>query len=102
MFGGHPNPGHHRALVAPRIREPVGTPHAVRDDDWLEQLRASGTPTLLIRGAQDKLLEPDWTSNIATGLACCGVQELDCKHAPNIDRVEPLLDIVLPFLQSHE
>jgi pimeloyl-ACP methyl ester carboxylesterase len=76
-------------------------PHVERVDDWLAQLAASATPTLLVGGVRDSLLEPGWMANIAAVATGCVAVELDCKHAPNIDQIAPLLDVVLPFLAAH-
>jgi pimeloyl-ACP methyl ester carboxylesterase len=93
-------PGHGPALRAPRLRAPAGVPAAVRDDDWLGDLDRSAVPTLLVHGSQDVLLEPYWTARIAEAVPGCRIHELDCKHSPNIDRVEPLLAALVPFLSS--
>jgi pimeloyl-ACP methyl ester carboxylesterase len=91
--------GHYRALKAPSIPLPDQL-HTTTDDDWPSGLSTCTAPLLLVGGSRDLLLEPTWVSNVRAGSPNCSTVELDCKHAPNIDKVPELLDVMMPFLQT--
>ena len=91
--------GHFRALKAPSIPLPDQL-HTTTDDDWPSGLSACAAPVLLVGGSRDPLLEPNWMSRVQAGARNCSTVELDCKHAPNIDKVAELLDVLVPFLRA--
>lgn len=90
--------GHYRAVKAATVPLPEGllTPNEV--DDWPTGLAEREFPILLVAGTRDRLLEQGWMAKVQSAEPTCSTVELDCKHAPNVDRVSVLMDAIHPFL----
>lgn len=91
-------PGHLEACHAARLRALAGLPGLVAPEDpWPSELAGCPVPVLLVRGARDDLLLPDWADRLATAGPHVTVQELDCRHAPNLDQPGVLVETLTDF-----
>lgn len=91
-------PGHYRAMKAITVPLPDALVAPRPTDNWPRQLSGKQTPTLLVRGSQDVLLEPDWTSHFEEVIPAVEVATLDCRHEPNIDNPQSLISVLVDFL----
>lgn len=91
-------PGHYRAMTAVMVPLPEALVATRPTDNWPRQLSGKQTPTLLVKGSQDVLLEPDWTSHFEEIMPAAEVATLNCRHEPNIDNPQLLLPVLVDFL----
>lgn len=90
-------PGHFRSLgsVGLRIPDPL---REARHDEWPLPMTGANVPVLLVRGAHDVLLEPEWSHHLAEASPLVEVVEVPGRHAPNVDRAEELWPVLREFL----
>jgi pimeloyl-ACP methyl ester carboxylesterase len=92
-------PGHMEALGTLRREHPS----LARGPDWrtelVESLHLIDVPTLVVAGAADVLLEPEWTTTIAQRIPRSEVFTVDRgRHQPHIDHAEVVNPTLLRFL----
>lgn len=90
-------PGHWEAMNAPRLSNPVGRKPPVADP-FLERLGHNETPTLLIEGRHDELLETGWATKLADLSPKVHAVELDYAHEPNVDAPAETASAIIRFL----
>lgn len=90
-------PGHWEAMNAPRLSNPVVKRPPVADP-FLERLGRNETPTLLIEGRHDELLETGWATKLADLSPKVHAVELDSAHEPNVDAPEETASAIIRFL----
>ena len=90
-------PGHFRALSAVSVPLP-GALRSPREDDWPGRLGETRVPVLLVRGADDVLLQPDWSDHMAAASPRVEVVEVPGRHSPNIDAAATLWPVLRDFL----
>ena len=72
---------------------------AVLADDRSERVRAITAPTLVVHGAQDKLIHPTNGRRLAERIPGARLVMLDdCGHMPMHEKPDELVAIVLDFL----
>lgn len=92
-------PGHYRALAAPGI--PL--PEALRTpivDPWPNQLIEVTAPVLIVAGTRDRLLNPEWATELARATPRAEIAHLATGHSPNLERPAELAAVVGSFLAS--
>ena len=96
-------PGHFEAIAAMGLRNPASS-RSGNADPYPSTLKQVTTPTMLIAGAQDPLLEHDWAEKLAGYLSSAPVtlKTLPTGHSPNLDHVELTASTLLSFLRSLE
>ena len=96
-------PGHYEVMSAPRLQNPaLEDKRAKIQDPYPETLRDCPTPTLLIEGERDTLIEEGWTEKLAEVSPDIEVVRLDSKHSPNIDHPELLANTLRTWLEKQE
>ncbi|MQA08936.1 MAG: alpha/beta fold hydrolase [Pseudonocardiaceae bacterium] len=89
-------PGHVQACLAARLKHPsMDRPAA--DDGWPSPLRACPVPVLVVSGARDPLLDSGWAEHFEGVSPRVRVEQLDAKHAPNLDRPDAVAALLLDF-----
>jgi pimeloyl-ACP methyl ester carboxylesterase len=92
-------PGHWETQNAPRLHAPNRT-NALREDTFLDDLRSVTIPVWYVEGAQDQLLESDWSSHMQSATPGSTRVVGEFAHEPNIDQPEKLLPILREFLRA--
>jgi pimeloyl-ACP methyl ester carboxylesterase len=94
-------PGAWEAIAAARFKSPISTPPDVpfgKPDTIAYE--AISAPTLLVAGANDKLLLPGYAEEIAARIAGCELAVFqDCGHMPHMEYAERFNAIALDFLK---
>ncbi|MGW8816089.1 alpha/beta fold hydrolase [Gordonia terrae] len=93
-------PGHYETMSAPRLVVPEAFPRSVPVNDFPDSLRDVEVPTLIIHGADDDLLEPDWGKHLAAELKDAQIEILPSGHCPNVTIPEKTANVILTFLDS--
>jgi pimeloyl-ACP methyl ester carboxylesterase len=91
-------PGHVEACMAPRLSSPTASPRP--PDDWPAELAGNSIPVLLVAGSRDDLLEPGWLE-LFGNVPHVSVRRMNCRHAPNLDRPQELVDLLTDFISTH-
>ena len=89
-------PGHWETLMAPRLRNP-SLERVAPADPYLDLVKATRIPTLLVEGSRDPLLEPGWAGKIAALSPLLSSQVIDAGHEPNIDRPDEVCQLIVSF-----
>lgn len=92
-------PGHYRSMASVGVPLPpaLKVRHA---DEWPNELRQADASILLVKGAQDELLEPDWTDHFTAAVPSVRVETMETRHAPNIDRSDALAALLVSFFEE--
>ena len=96
-------PGHFEAIAAMGLRNPAIARTSTSADPYPATLAERKTPVLLIAGAKDPLLEPNWTQRLANHLPATDVsiETLATGHSPNLDHADLTASTLLSFLRRH-
>jgi pimeloyl-ACP methyl ester carboxylesterase len=96
-------PGHFEAIAAMGLRNPAIARTSPPADSYPATLTERTTPVLLIAGAKDPLLEPNWAQRLADHLptAEVSIETLATGHSPNLDHAELTASTLLSFLRRH-
>ncbi|MGW9262797.1 alpha/beta fold hydrolase [Gordonia terrae] len=94
-------PGHYETMSAPRVTVPDAIPRSAPVNDFPESLRGVDVPTLIIHGAEDDLLEPDWGDHLAAELTDTRIEILPAGHCPNVSMPEKTAEVIRTFLAEH-
>jgi pimeloyl-ACP methyl ester carboxylesterase len=96
-------PGHFEAIAAMGLRNPAIARASAPTDSYPATLAERTTPILLIAGAKDPLLEPNWAQRLADHLpaADVSIETLATGHSPNLDHAELTASTLLSFLRRH-
>lgn len=82
-------PGQWEFVSAPRLRAPFAQTRGDFGNVDDTPYEAVAVPTLLTAGAQDKLREPGYATEIGARIPDCTVVVYDpCGHCPNVERAE--------------
>lgn len=90
-------PGHWEALTAPRLKNPA-VARAATADDYLDRLKQTPLPLLLVAGARDPLLEPGWADKLAALSPNLTAVTMDAGHEPNIECPGETCRLIRDFL----
>ena len=96
-------PGHFEAIAAMGLRNPAIARTSLPADSYPATLTERTTPVLLIAGAKDPLLEPNWAQRLADHLPAAevSIETLATGHSPNLDHAELTASTLLSFLRRH-
>jgi pimeloyl-ACP methyl ester carboxylesterase len=96
-------PGHFEAIAAMGLRNPAIARTSSSEDPYPATLAERKTPILLIAGAKDPLLEPNWAQRLADHLPAAevSIETLATGHSPNLDHAELTASTLLSFVRRH-
>ena len=99
-FDSSMRPGQWESMMAPRLKNPSAPTAASTAWDLPNALSRSQTPTMLIAGTQDRMLEVGWEKKMAEHLADCKIQKMESGHSPNISQPEATAKVLIDFFES--
>lgn len=92
-------PGQWESIVAAKLRNPALPEPSKVTWDMPEALSQSRTPTLLIAGLQDRMLEKGWEDKLGQHLREVTIERLDSGHAPNISDPKTTAQVLRRFFE---
>lgn len=92
--------GQWESMMAPRLKNPSAPAATSTAWDLPGALSRSQTPTMLIAGTQDRMLEVGWEKKMAEHLADCKIKKMESGHSPNISQPEATAKVLIDFFES--
>lgn len=94
-------PGHWEALSAARLRGPETPPgQRTSRESPADFLSACSNPLLLLEGTSDGLLEPGWSTELASCAKHAVSKTVEAGHCANLEQPEVVADLVDDFIKS--
>jgi len=102
-FDSSMRPGQWESMMAARLRNP-SLPAAPKAIQWdlPAALSASKTPTLLVAGSEDRMLEAGWELKLAEHINDVAIERLETSHSPNISHPELAAKTLRAFFERIE